>query len=186
MIRVKSKPNFKGVEAPVRAATRRALNKVGAQGLTLTLRQLSKATGVNQKKLREYVTLNKADFTGDLAASIRVRSHTFNVASVGSSRQTKLGVSSGAWGRRQLHRHAFIVHGITAFHRVGPYVKATKGRYRGKMRQRIEPVWGPRITREFKRESVDAQLEALVAAKMRPTMTHELNFALGRVGLTTR
>jgi hypothetical protein len=174
VIRVASKPNFKGVEAPVRAATRRALNKIGAQGLTLTLRQLSGATGVSQKKLREYITQNRADFA-ELSTSIRVRAHTFNIASVGAARQTRKGVSAGAWGKRRVYPGTFLIRGgLTAMKRVG------KGRLP------IRPVYGPRITREFKREGVDAQLEALVATKMKPTMTHELNFALGRVGLQAR
>lgn len=160
-------------EGATRAALRRTLNRVGQQSFTLTLRRLSKATGVSQRKLREYVSLNRADYF-DLSSAVKIRAHTFNVASVGTSRQTRIGVTSGAWGRRQTYRGAFLIRGgITAMHRVG------------KKRLPIEPVWGPRITREFDRENVDDDLKSLVGMRFGPTMKHELDFALGRIGMRT-
>lgn len=173
---IRAKANAKGLqrqlartEGATRAATRRTLNKVIAQCFTLTLRTVSKATGLTQKKLREYMHTDRADF-GDLSASVQVFAHTFNVASF-AGRQTKKGVSAAAWGMRKVYPGTFLVNGKTAMHRIG------------KSRYPIEPIWGPRITREYVRESTDEQLKALVASKYGPTMKHELDFALGRIGL---
>lgn len=158
-------------ESATRSATRRALNKVGQQGLTLTLRTLSGATGLTQKKLRQYISQDRADYT-DLSTSIRVVAHTFNVASFGG-RQTKKGVSSAAWGVRRVYPGTFMIHGRTAMKRVG------------KARYPIKPIWGPRITREFVRENTETLLEQLVARQLKPTLAHEMDFALGRIGMST-
>jgi len=158
-------------ENATRTATRRALNKIGQQGLTLTLRSLAKATGVTVRKLREYVSLDRANYS-ELSSAIKVIAHTFNIASVGTARQTRRGVSSIAWGVRKVYRGAFLIRGgRTAMHRLG------------KARLPIEPVWGPRITREFARQGVDDELTQLVATKFPSTFKHELDFVLGRVGL---
>jgi hypothetical protein len=109
---------------------------------------------------------------GDLSAAVQTRAHTFNVASF-AGRQTKKGVSAAAWGIRKVYPGTFLLHGRTAMHRTG------------KSRYPIEPIWGPRITREYVRESTDEKLKALVASKYGPTMKHELDFALGRIGLKT-
>lgn len=187
---------LKACEPNVRKATRRALNKVGAQALTLTVRELSNATGVTQRKMRAYVKLNRADY-GELRASVHINSHTFNIASVAGATQTKRGVvtsrfnytKSGkahsivtrgkggvtavAWGRRHLYPSTFLIQGgKTAMVRVG------------KARLPIRPVWGPRITQEYKRNDVDDQLKTLVSRQFAPTMKHELEFALGRFGLS--
>lgn len=150
-------------------ATRSALNKIGEQSRTLTLRLLNDATGVTQTKLRPYVRLDRADYS-DLTAKVVVRPHVFNIASVGG-RQTKKGVSSAAWGKRKIYPHTFLVRGVTAFVRVG------------KARLPIKPVYGPRIHAEFAKDTTIGQLQTNVREKFPAVLKHELEFALGKYGL---
>jgi hypothetical protein len=147
---------------------RRTINKMVRAVRTLTLRRLSQETGLTQRRLSEYVSENKADYS-NLSGSVRVRPHTFNIASIGG-RQTKRGVSSSAWGKRKVYPHTFLIQGgKTAMVRVG------------KARYPIKPVYGPRIHAEFVK--IDEELQAEVQARFAPTLRHELNFALGRIGL---
>jgi hypothetical protein len=156
-------------ETATRSALRRTLNRTIRSVTTLTLRRLSAETGLTQKRLREYVTETKADYAS-LSASTRVRPHTFNIASLPASRQTKRGVSSSAWGKRKVYPHTFLIQGgKTAMVRVG------------KARYPIRPVYGPRIHAEFVK--LDDELKLEVQARFNATLRHELAFALGRVGL---
>ncbi len=161
--------NSKKIEGAIHKGTRRALNRVGQQAFRLTMRSLAAATGLPQRKLKPYVSLNRADYI-NLEAIVRVLSHTFNIASF-AGRQTKRGVSSSAWGKRRVYPGTFMVKGRTAFKRVG------------KARLPIKPVWGPRIHKEFANELVQDRLDALVQQNMPKTLSHEIDFALGRLGL---
>jgi hypothetical protein len=179
-------------ETATRSALRRTINRTIRSVTTLTLRRLSAETGLTQKRLKEYVTETKA-MAGDLSASVRVRPHTFNIASFAGrqvkgvkpkfiftqggkrkvttgSRRTGGGVSSNAWGKRKTYPHTFLIQGgKTAM------VRVTKKRYP------IRPVYGPRIHAEFVK--LDDELKLEVQARFNATLRHELAFALGRVGL---
>jgi hypothetical protein len=176
-------------EGATRAAMRRTINKMVRAVRTLTLRRLSEETGLTQKRLREYVSENRADYAS-LVGSVCVRPHTFNIASFPGVRQIKRrktvslgrkgertrsstligGVVSPAWGVRKLYPSAFLIQGgKTAMVRVG------------KARYPIRPVYGPRIHAEFVK--IDDELKLEVQARFAPTLRHELNFALGRIGL---
>jgi hypothetical protein len=121
---------------------------------------------------------------------VRVRPHTFNIASIGGrqvkgkqaqfiftqggkrtvtkgGRRTGGGVSSAAWGKRKTYPHTFLIQGgKTAMVRVG------------KARYPIKPVYGPRIHAEFVK--IDEELSLNVQARFAPTLKHELDFALAR------
>lgn len=135
----------------------------------MSLRLLSGATGLTQTKLRPYVVQNRATYSR-LQSIIRVFAHTFNIASFGG-RQTKRGVSSNAWNAHRVYPSTFLVNGKTAMVRVG------------KARLPIRPVWGPRLTKEYADSKTQAPLEQLVATDFPSDLKHELDFALGRVGL---
>jgi hypothetical protein len=190
-------------ESAVGAATRRSINKMGVAAYTETMRKLSASIGLPQKRIAEHVKLTRAS-AADVRASVRILPHQFNLASFPGTRQTSTGkvlftytrnwrkrsirakgggLWSKAWGVSKFYRGGFIVHGKTAFHRVGAKRVMTKGRYAGKMRQPIKPLYGPGTSREFLRNDLPAELSTLVATRMPPTMRHELNYALGRVGM---
>jgi hypothetical protein len=159
----------KQVEGVTRAATRRALNAVVRQARTLTLRELSKAMGLTQTRLRPYISTRLANYQ-NLESAVRIKPHTYNIASF-AGRQTKKGVSAAPWGKRRVFPHTFLLRGVTAMVRVG------------KARYPIRPVYGPRITREFGRAAVVRSLQALVHAKLEPTIQHELEYELSRIGM---
>jgi hypothetical protein len=53
----------------------------------------------------------------------------------------------------------------------------------GKARLPIEPVWGPRLTREFGLPDSLDPLYALAREKFPGILAHEMNWALSSVGL---
>jgi hypothetical protein len=131
---------------------------------------MSGATGLTQTKLRPYIIMNRATYS-TLQSVVKVFSHTFNIASF-SSRQTKRGVSSNAWSVHRVYPGTFLINGgKTAMVRVG------------KARKPIRPVWGPRLSKEFADSKTTGPLEQMVATDFPRELKHELDFALGRVGL---
>jgi hypothetical protein len=188
---------LRATESKTRTALRRTINKLIDHSHTLTLRRLSAETGLTQRRLREYVSKDRADFTS-MSAAVKVRPHTFNIASFPGVKQIRRGsvatlgakrvkgapvtlprfrvrartggVVSSAWGISRLYGSAFLIQGgKTAMVRVG------------KARYPIKPVFGPRIHAEFIK--LDEELKLNVQARFRPTLAHELAFALGKIGL---
>jgi hypothetical protein len=111
---------------------RSALEKVGKQALTQTRRQLSSQVGLMPSRLDPFVTL-RVPSIDELSSAVRVKPHTFNIASFAGTRQLKRGrvtaqtiyvkggrrrvvsergsggVVSNAWGHSRLYPHVFLI-----------------------------------------------------------------------------
>ena len=155
--------------AAVQASTR-AVNRTGEQTRTVLKRLLSEQTGVTQRKIADYIRARRANY-GRVEYGLSVYPHTFNIASIGRAYQGKRGVVSHAWGKTRLYPHTFLVHGITAM------LRTTKRRLP------IRPVYGPRIHSLFANGQTQAALLDNVHSKMPQNLRHELDYALGRIGL---
>ena len=151
-------------------AARRALNRTAQQVRTQSVRALAKETGIVQRSIRERVDIRQANYS-ELAAEVRARPRTYNIASFGA-RQTNAGVVSKAWGKRRVYRGGFLINsGRTAMIRVG------------KSRLPIRPLWGPRIHREFEREVVNDAMVRTTTERFPINFRQQLRYALGRIGI---
>lgn len=161
---------YKGAAKQVDNAARRALNRTAQQVRTVSVRALSKETGVKQRSVRDRVSIRKANYS-TLSAEVQARPRTYNIASFGA-RQTKQGVSSSAWGKRRLYKGGFLINGgRTALIRLG------------KSRLPLKPLWGPRIHREFERDVVNKAMVDTTRARFPINFRQQLRFALGRIGI---
>lgn len=191
MARGRTVQQLRSVADVTKVATSRALNRVGQTVLRRTLQILSEDVGLSQTRLRQYVRLVRANISR-LATAVAVTPHTFNIASFPGTRQIKssgkvvfsfmrngrrhnvraksgsaVGVSSSAWGKRRIYPGTFLIHGgRTAMKRVG------------KARLPIEPVYGPRVHREFTYPETISELESVTAERMPIEMKHEIDYAL--------
>lgn len=126
----------------------KALEKAGSNAF--------KNAGKTFVKLASDNLSKKFDMTKKVIRS-RIKSYVVNVMKVKvfaglyrlgltrwSAREVKTGVSYGASGQRQIREHAFIVKASqksssrVAFKRTGSFKTASKGRYEGQKREKLE------------------------------------------------
>jgi hypothetical protein len=148
-------------------ATAAALNRTGDYANTLTVRDLSKVTGLKQKDVR--TALNRVRATwNNLEYRLAVIGKALNLIRF-SARQTKKGVSASAWGKRKIYRGTFIANqGRTVFVRTS------------KARLPIRPVYGPSLPREFGRTEFLGNLRKAIIVKWRAEFERQLNYYLTR------
>jgi len=85
-------------------------------------------------------------------------------------RRSDPGAYHRAWNRPQLAVGAFLAGSLApVFKRTGVRVKMDKGRYKGQVRERLAPLWGPNTAKEIEkhRPTVQARLNIVNASVVR-------------------
>ena len=122
-----------------------ALNKVGAEVVTQAKRELKDATGLKAGTVGKKIAKDKAR-RGDEEYTIRIKSRYLNLIEFGA-RQTKKGVSTKAWGKRKLYKHAFIGSGRNSGKQL------VFGKTRGNPKK-LKALHGASLPREFERQGM--------------------------------
>lgn len=124
-----------------------ACNATAAKGKSLIAKQIGKELATPQKNIRATISQTRKAKDTDISATLEVRKDRRISLKEFGARQTKAGVSykiSKTRGRKSI-KSAFVVNSLGGhvFVREGAKVKASKGRYAGKMRQPIYKKYGP-------------------------------------------
>lgn len=136
-------------------AASRSLNRVASSVRTQARRDTAKAMGIKQKHIKDAFVVNKAK-RRRLHASVEGSGHRLPLILFKSTRQTKQGVVSAAWGQRKLYKHAFIATmpspGQGAQHR-GVFVRQSAKRLP------IKELFGPGVPKTMLSRQVEAAME---------------------------
>lgn len=183
---VKVRRRLKRYPKQVNNAARRALNRTIEQVNRQAKRSLAKEIGLKQSRIAERLKVRRANFYG-LIAWVEAFGKNYNIASFNSTRQTPAGVRSRAWGKTRVYAHSFLIQGgKTAMIRTGQFGVMTKGRYQGKRREKIRPVYGPKVPVEFQRDTVFNAVVAVAGKRWPINFRQQLRYALRGTGVTIR
>lgn len=159
-------------------ALSRAVNHTGDKAFTVVKRTVARQVGITQSDLIRRNALLKRK------ASPTSGGITYEIKSTGAyiplkdfkARQTGKGVSAAPWNQRKTFKGMFIVPslGSHVFMRVGPKVVMTKGRYKGRKRQRIVKRWGGSVPKELVKAETAAAFMAVVSSSLPPRVEHEV------------
>lgn len=181
-----------GVKNGSQQVISRAINKVGTAARTQIVRRIVEEVNLKAGEVRDRnVSLHKASYR-DLTARIFITGRRIPLLRWGA-RQTRKGVSYAIHrGQRTLAPGLFMEsHGTPVvmpsghrgvFARMGPYVRMTRGRYAGKMRQQIFEKAGPSVPAvmegiaDLSADTLDAQL----AEKLENEIDTQIGLVLGR------
>jgi hypothetical protein len=153
----------------VRRAAARALNRTGQQVRTRAVRDTAKTMGLTGKRVREAITLFKAN-PNALYAEVKAKGQPISLKEF-KARQTRKGVTAKVMGERKLYRHRFIVQSL------GGHVFEREG----KKRFPIRKLWGPSVPAVFLMDNINKALRDHAAERWRINFDRELNFYLNRI-----
>lgn len=134
------------------------------------VRELSRETGLKQKKLRESITLRKSR-PQTLVALIKARGKPFNLISFGAKvkrlKKKVVGVTAKPWNKKRFFKGTFILNvpGSPVFKRTG---------------KQIKPVFGPGVAREFIRDKIIKFFNTVGLRRFREEFPRQLKFRLGK------
>jgi len=149
-------------------STNAALNKTGSTIVKTLRRDVAKDTGLKAKVISERLRVKKSTFN-TLEFGVRVFGKWFNLARFGA-KQTKVGVSHKAWGRRQVSDGAFIANnGRTVFAR------------KGKERLPIKALPGPNPAIEFGKELDKETTQAFIFRRFDEVFRKEMTFRFNKL-----
>lgn len=156
----------------VKPALNKTLNLMATTIRKDGVKNLSKKTGLQQKKLREAITIIRANFT-TMSARIEARGKPFNLASFSAKAKKvggRMGVTAKPWNKQRFFPKAFVLNvpGKPIFKRIG------KGR-RG-----IKPVYGPGVARESLREPIIELYNRTGVRRFRVVFPRELRNRMSR------
>ena len=124
----------------IRRIEEKAFNQAGKKFLKFAVENLSKKYSFTKRVLKDRIKLYMLN-----ALKAKVFGGLWRLGLTRwKAKKTKKGVTYGASGRRQLREHAFIVkaskksNSKVAFKRTGEFSIASKGRYAGKKREKLE------------------------------------------------
>ena len=167
----------------VRRAAARALNRTGQQVRTRAVRDTAKTMGLTGKRVREAITLFKAN-PNALHAEVKAKGQPISLKEF-KARQTRKGVTAKIMGERTLYRHRFMIQSLGGhvFEREGEKRLAKKGRYAGTniKRQPIRKLWGPSVPAVFLMDNINKALRDHAGERWRLNFDRELQFYLNRI-----
>lgn len=158
---------FKQIGRQKPVAIRRAINRVGDQLFTRTVRTVAEQMGVTQKSIRKYLSKGRASPARSTVYSIFARAPAMSLKEF-NPRQTSEGVSVKVWGRRQVFLHAFISP------QLGGHVFV---RQHGAGRLPIKKLWGPVLANEIARDKMVTE-HKLAAEELPRRIAHEIDAIL--------
>lgn len=167
-------PQYRGVLV-------RTTNWVGARARTQVTKTLAEAMGLSQKDLRNFLQTYTAN-AGEIVYTIRGTGRPISLRAFGAVKRNK-GVSARPWGERRLFRGTFIVASLggSVYVRTGTFSRATKGRYKGKMREDIKKLWGPAVPREMAQLVTVRAFNDTVQKQFPQRLEHEVTRAFARL-----
>lgn len=152
----------------VPAATKTALNKAAAAGLTMARRITAREMGIAVKGLKNSFRAEKATKV-NLTAAIEATGRPIPLMSFGA-RQVKAGVSAKPWNKRRIFKGAFVATVGAghrgAFRRVGPD------------RLPVKVLWGPAAPKVLAEEAATTATKERVAEVFPRTFDATLSWYL--------
>lgn len=156
-----------------RAAVR-AINDLAKQARTLAAREVQKERNLLIGDIKKNIEIKRAQ-PHFLSAALVVRGGNVPAKRY-KPRQTKKGVTikMKRGGSRTLIKGGFIVDSLGGhvFQRTGEHHTASKGRYKGKRREKIENVYRAGITSAFIKDKVQDALTKLVQTKFKQRLAY--------------
>jgi hypothetical protein len=146
-----------------------ALNKVGAEVVTQAKRELKDTTGLKAGVVGKKIAKDKAR-RGDEEYTIRIKLRYLNLIEFGA-RQTKKGVSTKAWGKRKLYKHAFIGSGRNSGKQL------VFGKTRGNPKK-LKALHGPSLPREFHRQDMESLFNKKIKTRFPILFKRALEFQM--------
>ncbi|MEO0410401.1 MAG: phage tail protein [Pseudomonadota bacterium] len=150
-------------------AASRSINEALKKVETHTVRALASSTGARQKTIRATLKRGKAS-QARLIASLSSRAERPLSLMEFGARQTKKGVSSKAWGKRKLYRHAFIASMPNG--KVGVFTRKRT------QRLPIKTLYGPSIPREMADNEIKDMMNSVFQQRLRDRFPHNLDRAV--------
>jgi hypothetical protein len=167
--------------AAYRLALMRTVNRVGSMAGTKVNRTLADKMGLPLKELRPFIQVFGAN-RENLVWSMRGVGRPISLRAFGAT-QRKAGVSARPWGERRVFRGTFIVASLggSVYVRTGEMARASKGRYRGQMREQIKKLWGPGVPKEMASYLTVKTFEESVKQNFAPRLDQEMRNALRKL-----
>lgn len=162
-------------------ALTRAINATGTVAGNVAIRETARRMGLNVGETRTYIRIKRATYT-NIEYDVTGAGRPISLRAFGA-RQLRTGVSARPWGQRRLFRGAFIVPSLggSVYHRYGPKVRMTKGRYKGKLRQAIRKMWGPAIPKVMLEAEVVKAFDGAIRERLPQRLNHEIAYALSQL-----
>lgn len=173
--------NYEHAGSKMVPALVRAINATGTVAGNVAIRETARRMGLNVGETKTYIRIKRASF-GSIEYDVTGAGRPISLRAFGA-RQLRTGVSARPWGQRRLFRGAFIVPSLggSVYHRFGPKVRMTKGRYKGKLRQAIRKMWGPAIPKVMLEAEVTNAFNAAIRERLPARLDHEIAFALSQL-----
>jgi len=158
-----------------------AINRVAITVRKESVRGISKATSLKQKRVREAVVIAVKARRTNLVAVVQARPKGINLIEfvtrgkqVPSAFRRKAGVSAKAWGERKVYKGSFVGRGRNSgkplvFARTSAQPKPLK------------TIHGPSIPRTFVQEEINRVMVATASRRWPIEFDRALRFALSRV-----
>ena len=164
---------LKGVQKRiVPAAASAALNRTAQQARTQSARDLKgsvgKSLGLSVAGFKKTIKHIRARVR-KLVTSLDVSGRPLPLIRFGA-RKTKKGVSAAPWGKRRIHKGAFIAK-MPSGHR-GVFKRTSKERLP------IKELWGPSIPKAFLHQDIQQSLKRVINTKWPGNFAHEIRFRL--------
>jgi minor tail protein Z (GPZ) len=139
---------------------------------------IARRTGLKSAVVKERIFYDRVD-VGDYQVVVRSSRRAIPLIEFPVS-QTRSGVSTGAWGKRQTIAHAFIATMPRSGH-TGVFRRTGKFGRRGKpYLERIKELWGPTIAGTFATPEVQATISAAMLARLQSALARRMASAARR------
>lgn len=156
----------------VAPAASSALNRTAREARTNSARELmgsvGKALGLSVSGFKKTIKLKRARVR-NLIAALVVSGSALPLARFGA-RKTAKGVSAAPWGKRRVHKGAFIAKMPSG--RRGVFKRTSKNRLP------IKELWGPSIPRVFLEGDVQRSLKHTINTNWPKNFAHEIRYRL--------
>lgn len=174
-----------GMEKDVRKQVRIAVNKAGQRMESKMAKMVREEINVTAKAVKKVITRPRLADENNLFTTIEVGKDKRIPLKEFGARQSKKGVTykiSKRGGKKTL-LGGFIVRSLGGhvFVRVGEKVEASKGRYKGKMRQPIVKKYGPSVWGYFANRAVKDKVQSDANAELETQVLERIRFLTVKV-----
>jgi hypothetical protein len=152
-------------------ASSRALNDVAAKAKTASAKSIAKGAGIKQKAFKKSIVVVKSTW-GKLTAMVISDRWRANLIEYTSTRQTKRGVASTAWGKRKTYKGTFI-----ATMKNGKRLVMAR---KGSARLPIKSIWGASIPKVFAEQATKQAMDQAVRSNFKKRFKHHIAFYLSK------
>lgn len=150
------------VERKALRAAAWSINRVADNVRAEAVREIAAETSIPSRMVRQKIIVRRA--TPDrLIAEVEAKPYSPNIGLMGG-RQTKVGVSAKAWGKRRVYPRTFLNPRGTG----KALVREDRERYP------LRPIRGPSVRKTFMTERIQQRLYAVIEQRWRPTFEREL------------